>query len=60
MRTTNPGDPNDKIAIQIGNLFIDCNKKMKSDLSNELDKIREQEKSEAFEGILLSKISYIA
>jgi len=40
---TNPNDPSDIIAMKIGQLYVDINKKMKTEITNALDRIKEEE-----------------
>ncbi len=44
-------DPADATAIKIGQLYIDINKKMKTEFTNELDRIKEFEKEQEIRGI---------
>ncbi|CAF3864050.1 unnamed protein product [Rotaria magnacalcarata] len=47
---TNPTDPDDALAIKIGNLYVDASKKQKLDVQSGLDQIRTFEKQQEYAG----------
>jgi hypothetical protein len=57
LKMTNVNDPADATAIKIGQLYIDINKKMKTEFTNELDRIKNSKKNKKFEVYILLAIS---
>ncbi|CAF1520771.1 unnamed protein product [Rotaria magnacalcarata] len=47
---TNSTDPDDALAIKIGNLHVDASKKQKLDVQSSLDQIRTLEKQQEYAG----------
>lgn len=54
----NPFDPNDDVAIWIGQIYLNNKKKYRSELETNLSDTREYEKQKVFEGKHLSHYIY--
>lgn len=57
MVTTN--DPDDSTAIEIGRLYIDMKNKFTTDFNTEIDRIKAEEKAEAYRGTYPADYFYL-
>ena len=47
---TNPQNPDDMIAVKVGQLFIDMNKKIQRELADGIENLKELERLEDYNG----------